>query len=243
MNYKLFIGRSFSKIDNFLKRRNLKAVKKFYPWGRDFVFDLTRRFAGQDIDIIVDAGANIGSVSLDFAYYFPHSKVLAFEPVFSTYERLKLKTSKYNNIIPVQIALGEGTYQVEISLNAEDTINSISSKPDEQNISGKEVISVSTLDAYIKQNNILKVDLLKIDVEGFEFKVLEGADNLLSNSIKAIVLEVGYERGDSKVHFSDVENYMEQRGFQCCGVYDLSKSRDKKRLYYSNNLYIRKSLL
>lgn len=243
MNYKLMIGKSLSKVDNLVKKSRFKTVKKIYPWGKDFVYDLRRIFQSQAIGVIVDAGANVGSVSLDFAFYFPESKILAFEPVSATYERLKARVEKYNKIEPIQMALGESVYQVEIALNSEDTINSISSRPTEQNISGLETISVCTLDGFAQQNNIAAVDVLKIDVEGFEFKVLEGAENLLRNSIKAIVLEVGYERGDSKVHFSDVENYMEQRGFQCCGVYDQAKSSDKKRLYYSNNLYIRKNLL
>jgi FkbM family methyltransferase len=243
MNYKLFIGRSFSKCETLVKKSNLRLVKKFYPWGRDFVYDLNRIFQTQTIRTIVDVGANVGSISMEFAYYYPQARILAFEPVTSTYQRLKLKTDKYKNITPVHMALGEGVYQVEIALNSEDTINSISSRPAEQHISGMETISVNTLDSYASENNISEVDILKIDVEGFEFKVLEGADHLVNNSVKAIVLEVGYERENSKVHFSDVENYMEARGFQCCGVYDQAKSKDKKRLYYSNNLYIRKSLL
>jgi len=243
MNYKLLIGRTFSKIDTFFKRRKSAAVIKLYPWGRDFVYDLRRMFPNEEFKVIVDAGANVGSVSLDFAYYFPKAKILAFEPITSTYEKLQLQAQKHKNIMPVKLALGEGKYQVNISLNIEDTINSIASPPSEENISGTETINVESLDRYIDEHQLSEVDVLKIDVEGFEFKVLDGADQLVRNSIKAIILEVGYERSNSKVHFSDVEVYMEKMGFQCCGVYDLSKSRDKKRLYYSNNLYIRKTLL
>ncbi|RYZ29535.1 MAG: hypothetical protein EOO10_06020, partial [Chitinophagaceae bacterium] len=92
MNYKLMIGRSFSKVDNFFKKSQISTVEKLYPWGRDFVYDLKRIFQDQDIQLIVDAGANVGSISLDFAIYFPQSKILAFEPISSTYERLRLKT-------------------------------------------------------------------------------------------------------------------------------------------------------
>ncbi|MDB5206709.1 MAG: methyltransferase FkbM [Flavisolibacter sp.] len=242
MNYKLFIGRSFATIDVVLKKSNLKIINNKYPWGRDFVFDLKRLFDG-DINIIVDAGANIGSVASDFSYYFPQAKILAFEPIISTFEKLKRKCSIKKNILPVHSALGESNYEIEIPLNTEDTINSILSAPQEHQFSGYETIRVQSLASYAENHSIEKIDILKIDVEGYEFKVLEGAQHFIINSIKAIVLEVGYERSSNKVHFSDVEIYMEKYGFQCCGIYDLSKSRDKKRLYYSNSLYIRKSLL
>ena len=242
MNYKLFIGRSFAAIDTAVRKSNLKIINNKYPWGRDFVFDLKRLFNG-DIKIIIDAGANIGSVASDFSYYFPQAKVLAFEPIISTFERLKKNCSIKKNILPIHLALGDSNYEIEIPLNTEDTINSILSAPQQHQISGYETIRVQTLDNYAEHNSIQNIDILKIDVEGYEFKVLEGAQRFISNSIKAIVLEVGYERSSNKVHFSDVETYMENHGFQCCGIYDLSKSRDKRRLYYSNNLYIRKSLL
>jgi FkbM family methyltransferase len=242
MNYKLLLGRSFARVDTALQRSNLDFIKSKYPWGRNFVFDLKRLF-GNNVEMIVDAGANVGSIAQEFSFYFPQAKILAFEPVLATFKRLEKKALASGRIIPIQLALGESSYQIEIPLNTEDTINSISAPPEQQNICGYEMINVESLDEYARKNRIEKVDILKIDVEGYEFKVLEGANHFIQSSIKAIVLEVGYERSSSKVHFSDVETYMENHGFQCCGIYDLSKSRDKRRLYYSNNLYIRKSLL
>jgi FkbM family methyltransferase len=242
MNYKLLLGRSFGKIDTALQRSNLKAINSKYPWGRNFVLDL-KRFFDNGIDTIVDAGANVGSVAKEFAFYFPKAKIIAFEPILATYKELEKQSSGSKNIIPVHLALGEGSYQIKIPLNLEHTVNSITSPPEQQYISGYETINVNSLEAYAVNNNIDKIDILKIDVEGYEFKVLEGAKQFIQNSIKAIVLEVGYERCNNKVHFSDVEMYMENQGFQCCGIYELSKSQDKRKLYYSNNLYVRKSLI
>ncbi|WP_410478292.1 FkbM family methyltransferase [Pedobacter frigiditerrae] len=85
------------------------------------------------------------------------------------------------------------------------------------------------------------MDILKIDVEGFEFEVLKGCLNL---QINCILIEVGYEREPTKVHFSEVEIYMENMGFQLCGIYEIMRClTDKKKISYSNNLYIKKNLI
>lgn len=79
------------------------------------------------------------------------------------------------------------------------------------------------------------------NVEGFEFELLAGCGKI---DINCILLEVGYEREPTKVHFSDVENYMENLGFQLCGIYEIMRNlNDKKKISYSNNLYIKKHLI
>lgn len=65
-------------------------------------------------------------------------------------------------------------------------------------------VEIKTLDQYCQENNIEEIDFIKIDVEGFEMNVFEGAKNLLlNNKIHAIQFEFGSQQVYSKNHFKD----------------------------------------
>ena len=241
MNFKLFVGQTLSRLDAATRKTGFGIVKKYYPWGRDFVYDISRYFT-QGISTIADVGANTGSVTIDFSAHFPEAQIYAFEPVSHTFALLKKSTAKFGNVTAVQLGLGARDFEIEIPLNRENTINSITAPPGEENTVGHEKIKIVSLDNFFT-GLTQAIDIIKIDVEGYEFEVLEGASSILQDQVKAIIIEVGYQRGTDKAHFSDVEIFMESIDFQCCGIYDITKSKDKRRLYYSNSLYIRKNLI
>lgn len=239
MNWKFLIGKTISQIDQAIIRSKFDIVYKHYPFGRHWIFDLKRTLKFE-AKLIIDAGANIGSVSKDLNYWFPFADIFAFEPVKNTFNLLVDNTNKISKIYPEQLALGASNEKLELSLNPENTINSIKVK-DLNHSLGTEKIQVIRLDEFITQKELGTVDILKIDVEGFEFEVLEGCGKL---DINCILLEVGYEREPTKVHFSDVENYMEKLGYQLCGIYEIMRHlNNKKKIAYSNNLYIKKHLI
>ena len=244
MNWKYLIGKTVNQIDKSIIVSNLSVVKSHYPFGRHWVFDLKRTLKFEP-KIIIDAGANIGSVSLELNKFFPNSDIFAFEPILETNKQLIKNTKAIGNIKPQHFALGKVEESIEIYLNPESTINSIKSKYlNENNSLGKEIIHVKRLDQFCNSLNIYHVHILKIDVEGFEFEVLDGCGDLIQNSIDCIFLEVGYEREDTKVHFSDVESYLEKYDYQLCGIYEIMRHLDDKRkISYSNNLYIKKHLI
>lgn len=239
MNWKYFIGKNIGKLDETILKSGFNTVYKHYPFGRNWIFDLKRTLKFEP-QLIIDAGANIGSISKELNYWFPSAYIYAFEPVKSTFDLLVQQTSKIRKIHPKQLALGANNEKIELALNPENTINSIKVKNLTHTL-GKEEIQVIRLDEFIKKNKFGPVDILKIDVEGFEFEVLEGCRNI---DINCILIEVGYEREPTKVHFSEVESYMERLGFQLCGIYEIMRNlNDKRKIAYSNNLYIKKTLL
>jgi FkbM family methyltransferase len=207
------------------------------------MYDL-KRILAKSPRVIVDAGANKGSVSLELSYWFADAQIYAFEPVSNTFKSLVNNTVNNRNIHPFHFGLGDKDENVEIFLSKEDTINSLKTAEANQYTIGKEIINIIRLDKFLTKHDINHIDILKIDVEGAEFEVLRGCDALIYDAIKCIYLEVGYDREPTKVHFSDVAQYMEERGFLLCGIYETRRNlSDKRRLWYSNNLYIKKELL
>jgi len=239
MNWKYLIGKNLSKLDSAIVNSGYSFVYNNYPFGRNWMFDLKKTLKC-DPTLIVDAGANIGSVSKELNNFFRKATIFSFEPVKSTFNLLVEKTKASSKIIPIQFALAKSVDRFELFLSSENTINSLKSKQENDSI-GKEIIQIIRLDNFLLDKNLNKVDVLKIDVEGFEFEVLKGCENI---EIDCILLEVGYERESTKVHFSDVEIYMEERGYQLCGIYEIMRNlNDKRKIAYSNNLYIKKELL
>lgn len=243
MKWKLFLGQSLRAFGETLIKINNSFIKNHYPFGRNWMFDL-KRILNEHPQVIIDAGVNIGAVSVELNQWFPKATIYAFEPVRNTFSQLVNNTTNKTYIKCINEALGSKNEKVTITLNSEHTINSLKATFIGHNSIDNEEINVIRLDDYLNDQNINHVDILKIDVEGFEFEVLEGCGSLFENDIRCILLEVGYEREPTKVHFSDVDKIMERKGFQLCGIYDTRRSLlGKRRLWYSNNLYIKKDLL
>lgn len=238
MNWKFLIGKSLFEIEQLIIRTDIKFVRNNFPFGRNWIYDVKRLLKEQP-QIIVDAGANYGFVSKELSFWFPSAVVYAFEPVAHTFQKLCDNLAASNSVFLINMALGEREHQMDILLNPEHTINSLKNSP--ANSVGQETINIIRLDHFLQEKNIQSVNILKIDVEGYEFEVLNGATAL---NIDVILLEVGYEREPTKVHFSDVETYMEAKGYQLCGIYELTRNlNDKRKVTYSNNLYVRKEIL
>lgn len=149
----------------------------------------------KDDDYIVDAGANIGIFSIFAVQYAKNGKIFAFEPAKSTFEILKYNTSKYNNIIPLKLALGKfrGVNKIRVfkiskgvsTLLDSDVIDDFSKSFGEYK---DEEIDVITLDDFIKENNIQKINFIKIDTEGYELNILEGAIETIKKFNPVIVV-------------------------------------------------------
>ena len=142
--------------------------------------------------MVFDIGANIGDYSILFSKLVGvYGKVYSFEPTLSTFNKLKVRltNSKCNNVYPFQEAVYSDNAQIEFNEFSEDfsAWNSIG-RPQMLDPQGSgqyvpivntEIVETITLDSFCKNNDIKKIDYLKIDVEGAEIDVLQGATELL----------------------------------------------------------------
>ena len=152
---------------------------------------LFRTFASS-AEVIMDIGANTGIYALVAAAENPSSKVYAFEPVPRIYQRLEKNRSlnKASNLQLSQsvIANFNGNTTLYIPIGKMPTSSSIvkGHRRAEQKIE----VRTTTLDTYVELENILKVDLMKIDTEATEQWVLEGGIKMIERDRPAIVCEV-----------------------------------------------------
>ncbi|RZK49209.1 MAG: FkbM family methyltransferase [Pedobacter sp.] len=237
-SWKYYVGNTLNIIERSLIFSKNKYIDKTYPYGRNWIYDL-KRIIRNNPSTIIDAGANVGSVSKDLNNFFPDSTIYSFEPVNKTYQLLAANVSHLKQIIPVSLALGAENKKTLIQINPENTINSL--KVEVNPTQESEEIEIVRLDDFMKNKVNSKIDILKIDVEGFEFEVLEGCGAL---EIDYIFLEVGYNKNPTKVYFTEVDNYLKSKGYCLLNIYDLMRNNENRMMLdYSNNLYIKADLL
>lgn len=134
---------------------------------------------------VLDVGANVGLHSYYIARHFENSKVYAFEPFpgNASYIRKMLSVNKISNITLIEKALGE------VSGNSyfNTAINNHQGHLTEQQT--EMVVDMVSLDSFIEENNV-KPDFIKLDVEGGESAVLQGFKKNISALYPTIIVEV-----------------------------------------------------
>lgn len=189
-------------------------------------------------DLFIDVGANIGSYSI-LAAGVVGAQVLAIEPVPSAFKALSRNVALNEfetKIATMNIGLGSGAGKLRFSAD-QDTMNHVLKEGE----SARLIVDVPILplDAVLGGREPV---LIKIDVEGFESKVIEGAQKTLANqTLRAVIMELngsGARYGfDEKV----LHNTMLSFGFEACVYNPKSRQLMKKSDCSSsgNTIFIR----
>lgn len=143
--------------------------------------------------VVFDVGTNIGETLLGFAQIIGNKgKVYGFEPVPYLHERAKtnIGLNNFNNIHLFNVALSdkEETLSFTPTPNQNSSGIAMRKKTDEGYVGTQ--VSAFTLDSFVASEQIAHIDMIKIDVEGFEFNVLQGALETLKTKRPILVIEV-----------------------------------------------------
>lgn len=127
-------------------------------------------------DVIFDCGANIGLFSSYASIAAEKGTVYAFEPFPEACEILEKTVSYYSNIKIVKKALSNKKESTVLIIN-DELGNSSLIHDDNMTLNDKNhiIVEVDTIDSFVKENDIKKVDFIKADIEGAERYMLLGA--------------------------------------------------------------------
>lgn len=146
-------------------------------------------------DVFVDVGANVGIFSVLAAKLVgPSGEVHAFEPARDAFEQLSrnMVLNGFSNVEVNRVALSDKPESRILSI-CEDRFsgwNSLASPigPAKGSVRETYAVNCGTLDDYVSANHLTRIDLMKIDVEGWEEFVLLGGKGLLTSSQSPVLL-------------------------------------------------------
>lgn len=205
--------------------------------GISDVADIARRIS---VLTIVDVGANWGQSAIRFRAAFPHARILSLEPVDRIFGELRHRTRGLN-IETYSLALGAQVGKGTMFLTGQETTNSLIRPP--ADVCGIEEVDIDTLDNFLSQRQLESVDVLKVDVEGYDLEVLAGgAESLSTGIVKSVLVEVGFQPGDDRhPPINTVAHVMDEYGFSLLGIYEQTPEwTGEPRIRFANALFVRR---
>ena len=232
-------------------------IKRFHPeLKNNLSFDEIYKLKIKDNCIIFDVGANKGQSIERFRKIFPSCIIHSFEPNKAEFEIINKKYQNDKKIIINNIAIGDKIEKKKFFITALSGTSSfhklnlntqwIKKRSSQHNTSiegyTKKVVEVDvlTLDQYCKNNSINNIDILKIDTQGYEDRVLEGSREMLEkNIVKIVELEVMFDDVYERyLSFSDIEKYLLPNNFRFSGIGTANNNLFEGLVFFADVMYI-----
>jgi FkbM family methyltransferase len=212
-----------TKLYNRIVRYRTKKPMRITPFN----------YLPSDIDVkwIMDIGANEGYLAKSALLSFKNAKIICFEPVTTTFNKLKNNLSPFGErVILKRMAVSDYTGESEINITTSDLANSLlpqSKYYEHYNPSIKSVvkekITVVKLDDLIPDLPTDHFDVVKIDVEGLELKVLEGGKKFFNECVDVVMVEISFQRQYGWEHptYLQIFNFLDSLDYRLINIYDV----------------------
>jgi len=222
-------------------------VKKYDPVPDPNMKRRMRLVSTYRINTIFDVGANVGQYARKMRASGYKGRILSFEPLSSAYKQLKELTATDRDWEAVNIAFGDTDCESEINIANNSFSSSIldmlpshlSAAPDSVYV-GKEKIVVRKIDSVM--NEYFEKDsrvLLKIDTQGYEKNVIDGAADSL-NDIIGIQLEMSLTPlYAGELPWIEMIGYLAEKGYELMSLEPGFADRETGRLLQMDGVFFR----
>ena len=201
--------------------------------GIYYAIDVVNRLKKGNVSTVLDLGAAAGDYARTFLREFPKAKVFAFEPLPESFKKLKARTAEWDRVNCFNYGLYNENKEVEFRVSEYVESSSVNSVDDYDDVkvalhgikSGakeREVIKVQMrrLDDVVKELGITHIDFLKVDVEGAEMEVFEGAREALKITDCVFVDIIPLLKGINNKDYLRTFQLLEDAGLRFTGVYE-----------------------
>ncbi|MER8421483.1 FkbM family methyltransferase [Mesorhizobium sp. M1329] len=187
------------------------------------------RLAGDAVSTIFEVGAADGRDTGTYANRCPKATVHAFEPLPENFAKLSAVAEREPRIVPINMAVsskeGISSFHVTTLPDASSLFSprATGSTFDKYMLEEKVVeVNVTTLAEYCRKANVKDIGLLKMDAQGSELNILNGAEKLIiEKRIKVIYSEVLFMKiYDGCCQFHDVTAYLEKFDYHLHAIYN-----------------------
>ena len=205
-------------------------IVRFIPEhaGKNPFVDM-RTFLHDDQPVIFDVGANLGQSIQRFNFVFPEATIHSFEPSPTTFDRLVRQAADIEGVHLWNFALGASPGEMTFLENSHSDMSSFLPLSDLGwgEITKETPVEVRTIDAFIEQEAIERIDILKSDTQGFDLEVFKGAERAMAmNRIGLIYFEIIFaEQYQQLPSFSEIFEFLTQRDFKLVSFYKIYYQR------------------
>lgn len=171
----IYLKDEFFELKDKSLRDNIKNKLQFYFY-QEGAYE-TEKVQVEENDTVIDAGANMGMFSILAAK--KGAKVYAFEPqgIFNDYLVKNLKLNRVeSNVFTSDLAISSQAQKANLSVNAE---NLLSASININRNGDFFPVNCTSIDRWVEENNINRIDFIKADIEGAERLLLDGAKQTL----------------------------------------------------------------
>ncbi len=215
---------------SYVLRRRLKRfveglldvkVHRVLPLGSNVHVDIAQALPGYQVRNLLDVGANIGQTAAQFSFWHPGIAIYCVEPVRSNLEELKLNTARIPGVRCFQVGLADAPGSAQMQLSGPSSTYRVAAGGQPTD-APTETVAIDTVENLCARLQITTLSYLKIDTEGHDLKVLQGAAALLSRGdIDFVEVEAGMNP-DNALHvpFEQLKAYVEQHGYRLFGIYE-----------------------
>lgn len=194
--------------------------------------DIRRLLRDSTPRLCVDVGAYAGAFFTAWLRAFPGSEVIAFEPCRARFSILHDSHARSPNVRVECLALGDSPGVAPLRIYPDQNLSSMlpmAQTPDnpfrEAAPAATEEVVVTTLDSYCADHRVVNISCLKVDTQGFDFRVLLGARSLLSRKAARVVMvelnfvQMYYGQGSAGA----IIDYLGEHGYYPYGLYNLRR--------------------
>lgn len=217
---------SLAKLKSLLTVLELKgAFRAIITWPKfslaSFLILSRLKQAGVNPLTIIDLGANVGQFAVAATKFFDKAQIFSFEPDPQTAEILRQNLKGINQATVIVSAVGDCVGDAEFFVNKDAQVSSIlklgnDRKHDfpDSTVIDKITVPVTTLDAFFHEMPLERPILVKIDVQGFEDRVIMGAKTFLRQT-EWVLMEVSFaDLYEGERDFRSLLELMDKHGFR-----------------------------
>jgi FkbM family methyltransferase len=207
--------------------------------------DRSRLWRSLGIRTVLDIGANVGQFSKEIRRLLPEAKIYSFEPLKECFDKLNSLMLNDKNFKSFNFALGDKNEGIVMNKSAYSPSSSILEMSEvhkslfphtKEHIA--ERIMVKKLDEVAKDLNLDKEILIKVDVQGFEDRVIKGGEKTFREA-KAVIIEVSFaELYSDQPSFDDLYQKLRELDFEYCGSLEQKIDSHTASIISEDSLFI-----
>ena len=237
------------KLAKFLKKlRSWRSKKSQIDPSLQVIKQL---FSGRKIQTMFDIGANEGSFTQEALDVLSPGSIFSFEPIQQHFEKLRSSLPKTSVVTPLCMAMGSTVGTLEFHINEDIGYNHslLSTDPRSDGWATVKHVEVQkvqcgTVDSFCQEHGIEHLDVLKVDAEGADILVLQGAERMLrQHAIGLVYVEVLLKPlFDGQGSLRQFLELMESHGYVFFNIFDV-RTNALRQLTLANAMFVLPELL